>query len=130
MRLLFILLFFTSVFGDYGGGYAGSGFRYSSNARDFALAGAIIADKSPGFYAFSNPWGNSASSYHVLPEGTYHIVLYGANQSDGSPVSDVNLHAFALPLNNSQESNVRIGPFEPYPNNNLPDVKELLNKIK
>ena len=55
MPLLFILLFITSVFGDYGGGYAGSGFRYSSNARDFALAGAIIADKTSGFYAFSNP---------------------------------------------------------------------------
>ena len=55
MPLLFILLFITSVFGDYGGGYAGSGFRYSSNARDFALAGAIIADKTSRFYAFSNP---------------------------------------------------------------------------
>jgi len=99
-------------------------------ATDMMLQLSIYSENYSQFYAFSNPWGNSASSYHVLPEGTYHIVLYGANQSGGSPVSDVNLHAFALPLNNRQESNVRIGPFEPYPNNNLPDVKELLNKIK
>ena len=43
------------VFADYGGGYAGSGFRYGSNAREFSLAGALVADKTPGFYAFSNP---------------------------------------------------------------------------
>ena len=55
MRLLLILLFMNIVFADYGGGYAGSGFRYGSNAREFSLAGALIADKTPGFYAFSNP---------------------------------------------------------------------------
>jgi hypothetical protein len=43
------------VIAGYGGGYAGSGFRYGSNAREFSLAGALIADKTPGFYAFSNP---------------------------------------------------------------------------
>jgi len=43
------------VSADYGGGYAGSGFRYGSNAREFSLAGALVADKIPGFYAFSNP---------------------------------------------------------------------------
>ena len=45
----------NAVFADYGGGYAGSGFRYGSNAREFALAGALIADRTPGFYPFSNP---------------------------------------------------------------------------
>jgi len=55
MRLLWILLFMNIVFADYGGGYAGSGFRYGANAREFSLAGALIADKTPGFYAFSNP---------------------------------------------------------------------------
>lgn len=40
---------------DYGGGYAGSEFRYPSNARDIALAGANIADGSEGYYQFSNP---------------------------------------------------------------------------
>ena len=43
------------VVADYGGGYAGSGFRYGSNAREFSLGGALVADKTPGFYAFSNP---------------------------------------------------------------------------
>ncbi len=55
MRLLGILFMLNFVVADYGGGYAGSGFRYGSNAREFSLAGALIADKTPGFYAFSNP---------------------------------------------------------------------------
>ena len=55
MRLLGILLILNLVSADYGGGYAGSGLRYGSNAREFSLAGALIADKTPGFYAFSNP---------------------------------------------------------------------------
>ncbi|SVD51891.1 uncharacterized protein METZ01_LOCUS404745, partial [marine metagenome] len=55
MRLFWILLFMNIVVADYGGGYAGSGFRYGSNAREFSLAGALIADKTPGFQAFSNP---------------------------------------------------------------------------
>ena len=55
MRLLCILIIIGVVFADYGGGYAGSGFRYGSNAREFSLAGALVADKTPGFYAFSNP---------------------------------------------------------------------------
>ena len=55
MRLPCILIIIGVVFADYGGGYAGSGFRYGSNAREFSLAGALIADKTPGFQAFSNP---------------------------------------------------------------------------
>ncbi len=55
MRLLGILFIVNVVFADYGGGYAGSGFKYGSNAREFSLAGALVADKTPGFYAFSNP---------------------------------------------------------------------------
>ena len=55
MRFLSILFMLNLVFADYGGGYAGSGFRYGSNAREFSLAGALIADKTPGFQAFSNP---------------------------------------------------------------------------
>ena len=55
MRLLGILFMLNLVLADYGGGYAGSGFRYGSNAREFSLAGALIADKTSVFYAFSNP---------------------------------------------------------------------------
>ena len=55
MRIFSILLIINLIFADYGGGYAGSGFRYGSNAREFSLAGAVVADKTPGFYAFSNP---------------------------------------------------------------------------
>ena len=55
MRLPCILIIIGVVFADYGGGYAGSGFRYGSNAREFSLAGALVADKTPGFHTFSNP---------------------------------------------------------------------------
>ena len=55
LQVYLILLIINFVFADYGGGYAGSGFRYGSNAREFSLAGALIADKTPGFYAFLNP---------------------------------------------------------------------------
>jgi len=55
MRLLSTLLVFNLIFADYGGGYAGSGFRYGSNAREFSLASSLVADKTAGFYAFSNP---------------------------------------------------------------------------
>ena len=55
MKKTILILQLSLLFADYGGGYAGSGFRYGSNAREFSLAGAIVADKSPGFYAFSNP---------------------------------------------------------------------------
>ncbi|MBT7376667.1 MAG: hypothetical protein HN820_00765 [Candidatus Marinimicrobia bacterium] len=50
-----ILLLLSLLSADYGGGYAGSEFRYPSNARDIALAGANIADGSEGYYQFSNP---------------------------------------------------------------------------
>jgi hypothetical protein len=55
MRFPPIIVIIGVVFADYGGGYAGSGFRYGSSAREFSLAGALIADKTPGFHAFSNP---------------------------------------------------------------------------
>ncbi|MDP6569734.1 MAG: hypothetical protein QGF36_03055 [Candidatus Marinimicrobia bacterium] len=40
---------------DYGGGYAGSGLRSGSNAREVSLGGALSADRTQGFSAFSNP---------------------------------------------------------------------------
>ena len=52
---ILILLVATILFADYGGGYAGSEFRYASNARDLALAGANLADGSDGYLQFSNP---------------------------------------------------------------------------
>ena len=55
MKKVVILLLINFLFSDYSGGYAGSGFRYSSNAREFALAGALVADRTPGFFTFSNP---------------------------------------------------------------------------
>jgi len=55
MKRIIFIFFIGFLFADYGGGYAGSGFRYGSNAREFSLAGAVVADKTPGFYAFSNP---------------------------------------------------------------------------
>ena len=66
MRFLGLLFILSIVFADYGGGYAGSGFRYGSNAREFALAGALVADRTPGFYVFSNPALLQFSIYNNL----------------------------------------------------------------
>jgi len=55
MKQVIFIFCIGFLLADYGGGYAGSGFRYGSNAREFSLAGALVADKTPGFYAFSNP---------------------------------------------------------------------------
>ena len=55
MKKITLIFCVGLLFADYGGGYAGSSFRYGSNAREFSLAGALIADKTPGFYVFSNP---------------------------------------------------------------------------
>lgn len=52
-RLLILLSSF--IFSDYLGGYSGSNFRYSTNARDMSLGGALISEYNQGFNAFSNP---------------------------------------------------------------------------
>ena len=66
MRQIILIIIFGLLSADYGGGFAGSGFRYSSNAREFSLAGALVADKTSGFYAFSNPaLLNYARSSHL-----------------------------------------------------------------
>ena len=55
MKKIYSIFLISILFGDYGGGYAGGTFRYASNAREFSLSGALVADKTPGFYVFSNP---------------------------------------------------------------------------
>lgn len=42
-------------FAEYGGGYAGAPFRYGTNAREIALAGALTAEPNLGFQQLSNP---------------------------------------------------------------------------
>ena len=50
-----ILLVTSLVFSDYLGGYSGSGFRYSTNARDMSLGGSLMSEYNQGFNSFSNP---------------------------------------------------------------------------
>ena len=52
---VFIILFITVLHADFGGGYAGSEFRYASNARDLALSKSNSANGSIGYFQFSNP---------------------------------------------------------------------------
>jgi len=51
--LLFILLSIT--FSETIGGYAGSSFRYGTNAREIALGNALISSYNKGFNALVNP---------------------------------------------------------------------------
>lgn len=83
------------------------------------------------FYSYANPWGEVAVAYHILPAGLYHIYLFGFNGNEEEMAMEaVSIFAFALPVDNREQANVRIGPFEPPINNNLPDPEVLLNKIK
>ena len=108
-----------------------SGFGWIDGGR--MLQFLIYNENYSYSWAFSNPWGDITAAYHILPEGTYHIQLYGLNTSvddTDEDAYDVAIHAFALPLDNRQETNVRVGPFNPPPNADLPDVEEILNYIK
>ena len=55
MKVIIYIFYICFIYADYNAGFAGSTYRYENNARAFALSGADIANKSPGFYAFSNP---------------------------------------------------------------------------
>ena len=53
-----LILFFNLIsfaLSDYGGGYAGSGFRFGNNAREISLGGSLASEYNSGFNAFSNP---------------------------------------------------------------------------
>ena len=56
-KIIIIFIFFNSIQlnASMVGGYAGSEFRYGSNAREFSLGGSLIALSNPGFRQFSNP---------------------------------------------------------------------------
>ena len=50
------VLFVSNIlFAENLGGFSNSEFRYGSNAREFALAGALVAESNLGFRQFSNP---------------------------------------------------------------------------
>ena len=105
-----------------------SGLGFVDGSRMLQLS---LYDENWNWYGFSNPWGDVAAAYHILPAGTYLIQLYGLNMNDEeTPMYDVAIHAFALPLDNRQESNVRVGPFNPPSNANLPNPEELINRTK
>ena len=42
-------------FCDYAGGYAGSSFRYGTNAREVSLSNSLVASNNSGFDGFINP---------------------------------------------------------------------------
>ena len=53
-----IFLFFSTLsilYSDYAGGYAGSSFRYGTNAREISLSNSLVSNNNIGFNAFSNP---------------------------------------------------------------------------
>ncbi|MFQ6611435.1 MAG: hypothetical protein ACE5D7_11670, partial [Fidelibacterota bacterium] len=42
-------------FAEFGGGYAGAGYRYGSDARGISLGNAMVAEMNRGFHQFGNP---------------------------------------------------------------------------
>jgi hypothetical protein len=55
MILKLIILSLSLIFSDYLGGYSGSNFRYSTNARNMSLGGSLMSEYNQGFNSFSNP---------------------------------------------------------------------------
>ena len=41
MKKYYFILLLSLTFADYNGGFAGSGFRYGSNAREVSMSGAM-----------------------------------------------------------------------------------------
>ena len=81
MYLFIILLCTNFIFSSYGGGYAGSGLRYGSNAREFALSGSLIADKQNGFSSFSNPASIRLSRKNIIGMSIQNLSLDRSIQS-------------------------------------------------
>ena len=79
------------------------------------------------FFPYSNPFGDIAASYHILPAGLYHLQLYGANMTgDVATMTDIGLYTIGFPHNDdNQRVNVVPGPFPPPPNAELPDPQLL-----
>lgn len=56
IRIILFTIFLLSLsMAEYGGGYAGAAFRYSTNARHLSLGGAMVAEPNWGFHQFGNP---------------------------------------------------------------------------
>ena len=56
MKIIFLIsITLSALFSDYAGGYAGSSFRYGTNAREISLSNSLVANNNIGFNAFTNP---------------------------------------------------------------------------
>ena len=54
-KIIFTFLTLSILYSDYAGGYAGSSFRYGTNAREISLSSSLVANNNNGFNAFTNP---------------------------------------------------------------------------
>jgi len=73
IRIIIILIGFN--FADYLGGFAGSSFRYATNARDMALGNTLISEYNEGFNAFSNPALLSTVAYNEIGMSQFAMSL-------------------------------------------------------
>ena len=93
IRLIIILIGFN--FADYLGGFSGSSFRYSTNARDMALGNTLVSEYNEGFNAFSNPALLSSVTYSEIGVSQFAMSLdryiqafsFSQNLSDNSGAS-------------------------------------------
>ena len=54
-KIIFTFLTLSILYSDYAGGYAGSSFRYGTNAREISLSSSLVSNNNIGFNAFTNP---------------------------------------------------------------------------
>jgi hypothetical protein len=120
---LFIILLFSILCADYGGGYAGSEFQYQCNARDLGLATSNLSQGSNGYLQYSNPaqlhktvgWSLSSSiltlpldrsiqtvsiSKQLPPFAGIALSFYRSAVSDIDGRDDMNFHTKILNTSN------------------------------
>tara|TARA_B100001540_G_scaffold143630_1_gene127435 strand:+ start:662 stop:1618 length:957 start_codon:yes stop_codon:yes gene_type:complete len=54
-KIFLITLTLSILYSDYAGGYAGSSFRFGTNAREVSLSNSLVSNNNIGFNAFTNP---------------------------------------------------------------------------
>ena len=50
-KIIFTFLTLSILYSDYAGGYAGSSFRYGTNAREISLSSSLVSNNNIGFNA-------------------------------------------------------------------------------
>ena len=94
-KYIIIVLLISLAKTNYIGGFGGVGFSFEPSARDFALAGATVANGTSGFYPFSNPaslpnvksWEFSSSYFFLGLDRSVQVMSISKNLPPSAGIS-------------------------------------------